>query len=74
MATEGLCASCSNSIWCDVWAEWKCTVKKKRIYNHASLTECESYKKRPKDWKPIPCGCKDCQENGPQWDEEGESE
>lgn len=60
MATN-LCASCSNSIRCDTWAEWKCSVKKRRIYE--VLTKCESYIKRPKNFKEMRCGCKDCLQN-----------
>ena len=60
MADSSLCSSCSNAIRCNTWAEWRCSVKKKRIYNHKEMTDCESYKKRPNNWKETPCQCKFC--------------
>lgn len=67
MSKEGLCASCSNSIRCNTWAEWKCTVEKRRIYE--TVTKCESYVKRPKNWKEMKCHCKDCLANEKLLDE-----
>ena len=58
--TTKLCPTCVNSIFCPTWAEQKCKVKGQRIYNHETLTECESYKKRPKDFKDPKCRCEDC--------------
>ena len=58
-----LCATCTMSIWCPTWTEWKCRVKEKRIYNFKTLTECESYKKRDKNFKESKCQCENCLEN-----------
>ena len=58
-----LCATCTMSIWCPTWTEWRCRGKEKRIYNFKTLTECESYKKRDKNFKEPKCHCKDCIEN-----------
>jgi hypothetical protein len=59
--TKTLCSSCSASIWCETWAEYKCTIKGRHITGRK--TTCASYKKRPSNWKAIPCGCADCQKN-----------
>lgn len=61
MANESLCASCSNSIRCDTWTEWRCSTKKRRIYE--TVTKCSDYAKRPKNFKQMRCHCKDCLEN-----------
>lgn len=60
MADEGLCSSCSNSIWCDTWGEYRCSVLEKRIYNYKELTKCDNYVKRSKDWKEPRCQCRSC--------------
>lgn len=53
-----LCPTCVNSVYCDVWAEIKCKVRAARIYE--SMTECEFYEKRKKDFKEPLCRCEDC--------------
>ena len=60
---KSLCPTCSNSICCETWAEWKCTAKKRRIYGWKETTECKEYKKRPKNWKEMLCRCEDCLKN-----------
>ena len=60
---ESLCLNCVNSIFCPTWAEVKCKVREKRIYNHAVLTDCGFYKKRDKNFKESPCQCEDCLKN-----------
>lgn len=60
---NGLCSTCVNSIWCDTWGEWKCTVRKRRFYGSNIPDECKSYKKRGKDFKERPCQCEDCLKN-----------
>ena len=58
----GQCPTCSNSIRCDTWAEWKCTVHKRR-YIHNGPVNCPDFKKRPAKWEEMRCGCEDCQKN-----------
>ena len=70
MTNEGLCSSCSNSIWCPTWAEWKCKVFEKRIYDYATMTSCGNYVKRDKNFKESECKCKSCLENETLKDEE----
>ena len=65
---EGLCATCTNSIFCRTFAEWKCTEQKKR-HPHAGAKECEDYKKRPAKWVAMPCRCEDCLKNDLLMDE-----
>ena len=60
---ECLCASCTQSIYCDTWSEWKCRAKEKRIYNYKTITNCEYYKKRDKNFKEPKCQCENCLEN-----------
>ena len=62
---ECLCASCTQSIYCDTWGEWKCKAKEKRIYNYktVTITNCEYYKKRDKNFKEPKCQCENCLEN-----------
>lgn len=67
--SEGLCPSCTNSIWCPTWAEWKCKIKEGRIYDYKTLTECKFYKKRGKDFKEPRCQCEDCLKNEDLLDE-----
>lgn len=61
--SKSLCPTCSNSIRCETYGEYKCTAKKHRIYGWKEMTECKEYKKRPKGWKEMPCQCKDCLAN-----------
>lgn len=67
--SEGLCPICTNSIWCPTWAEWKCKIKERRIYDYKTLTECKFYKKRGKDFKESRCQCEDCLKNEDLLDE-----
>ena len=59
---NGQCPTCSNSIRCDTWGEWKCAVHKRR-YIHNGPVICSDFKKRPINWKEMRCGCEDCQKN-----------
>lgn len=68
---NGLCPSCTNSIRCNTWAEWKCKVQERRIYGYKTMTECKSYKKRPKDFEEPKCQCEDCFENDDVYVKEG---
>lgn len=61
--TKSMCANCENSIRCETWAEWRCKVYEKRMYNHRSLTHCPAYKQRGKDFKEPKCQCEDCLKN-----------
>lgn len=60
---ECLCASCTHSIYCDTWSEWKCKAKEKRIYNYKTIADCKYYKKRDKNFKESKCQCENCLEN-----------
>ena len=57
------CASCSESIFCPTWGEWKCKVHKRRFYGPNIPTECKAYKKRGKNFVESPCQCEDCLKN-----------
>lgn len=57
---ELLCPTCLYSIRCNTWAEYKCTLKEKRIYGYKTMRACGSYRKRPKDLEWRPCRCEDC--------------
>jgi len=59
---EGLCATCSKSIFCRTWTNWKC-LEHKKCYPYAGVKECEDYKKRPVKWAVMPCRCEDCLKN-----------
>lgn len=59
--TTNLCPSCTQSIWCPSWGEWKCKAKMLRIYK--DVAECDSYKKRGKLFKETACHCEDCLKN-----------
>lgn len=67
---KSLCPSCTNSIRCETWAEWKCKAQKRRIYGYKTMTVCGSYKKRPKDFKEPKCQCEDCLKNATLIEEE----
>ena len=73
MANEGLCPTCSNSIWCPIWAEWKCKAFEKRIYVYATMSFCGSYVKRDKNFKESKCQCDSCLENEMLKDEEADN-
>lgn len=70
-----LCSSCSYSIWCPTWSEWKC--KKHETRMHSAVESCNDYSVRPiapilafknnplNAFKDNPfnsplCQCKDC--------------
>ena len=67
--TEDLCSTCVNSIRCDTWAEWKCKKFERRIYDYYTMTNCEFYEKRKKNFKESKCQCKDCLSNESLYDE-----
>ena len=67
--SEKLCSSCTSSIWCPTWSEWKCKALKRRIYWNSFLTTCRFYKKRGKDFKELKCQCDDCLKNETLLDE-----
>ena len=58
-----LCPNCTSAIFCDTWGQFKCTAKKRYISNYRVVLQCESYKKRPKDYKDRKCQCEDCLKN-----------
>ena len=61
---EHICSSCSHSIFCPTWAEWKCKLKKQRIYSDSLFaTACSDRKKRGKDFKESKYQCEDCLKN-----------
>lgn len=62
--SKGLCPTCENSVRCETWAEWKCLKQKRRVYEHADMTECTDYAKRDKTFKPRKCQCEDCLKRG----------
>lgn len=62
-ANKGLCPSCTNSIFCETWAEMKCKALDRRIYGYKTMTSCKFYKKRDKNFKESACQCEDCLSN-----------
>ena len=64
-----LCPTCSNSRWCEVWAEWKCTRHKKRMYDENERKTCPYYQKRSKGAKAAQCHCEDCLKMGREEEE-----
>lgn len=58
---NNLCGSCSQAIRCYTWGEWRCSVQKRRVYE--TVTKCDDFVKRPKNWKEMRCQCKDCLRN-----------
>lgn len=58
---NNLCASCSNSLRCYTWGEYRCSVTTRRVYE--TVTKCDDYKKRGKDFKEPRCQCDDCLRN-----------
>ena len=73
--SERICSTCMHSIWCQTWADWKCKVKKRRIYpDSAFYGKCPDYKKRDKTFKESACQCEDCLKNEDLWiDDEDET-
>lgn len=60
------CFNCENTIYCDTFAEVKCTVKKRRVNDSKrEALRCRDYKKdtREEDKKPK-CQCKHCLSRG----------
>lgn len=73
MVKQNLCATCSHSILCRTWSEYKCRVKERRIYYPPESTkDCSNYKKRDKNFKESKCQCKDCLANETLLDEDCE--
>ena len=66
---ESLCKSCANSIFCKTWAEYKCKAFEKRMYDYKSVTKCQQYSKRPKNFKESECQCEDCLNNSTVFEE-----
>ena len=60
---ECLCASCTQSIYCFTCFECICNVKEQLFYNYKTITNCEYYKKRDKNFKEPKCQCENCLEN-----------
>lgn len=56
-----LCKSCTEGIHCPTWGETKCKSFNIRIYS--VINKCDSYKKRPKDFKEPKCQCESCEKN-----------
>ena len=70
---EYLCSTCSKSIWCPTWAEWKCKLKERRIYSSMLFSkQCPDYKKRDKNFKELKCQCDDCLNNESLFDFESD--
>lgn len=61
--TTTLCPTCTSSIFCNTWGQFKCTAKERYITGYKTMTVCGDYKKRPKHWKESPCRCEDCLKN-----------
>lgn len=62
--SEPICSTCSHSIWCPTWAEWKCKLKGRRIYSDNLLSvTCPDHKKRDKTFKESACQCESCLKN-----------
>ena len=55
---KDLCPSCVHSILCNTWGQFKCRAGATYVYK--DMTDCRSYKKRPKDFKETDCQCEDC--------------
>lgn len=58
------CLTCNNGIWCDTWAEWKCTKKQKRVYDQNERVDCTDYDKRSRGAVAAQCQCEDCLKRG----------
>lgn len=56
------CTTCTHSIWCPTWAEWKCVTRKKRY--DKPVEDCADYKKRGSTDEMKPCQCADCLAQG----------
>lgn len=57
-----MCEKCLYGIYCPTWAEWKCTIEATRMVKPKS--ECDLFKRRPKDESEPKCQCRDCLERG----------
>ena len=53
--------SCTNSIFCPTWAEWKCIEHKEMIRDESICDDCKSFKKRSKDNIMSECYCETCE-------------
>ena len=60
--TDKECIKCTNSIFCATWGEYKCKVKKERVYG--DISECPDFKRRDKNFKEPKCQCEDCMSQG----------
>ena len=58
-----LCSTCTKSIWCPTWAQWKCLAYSMRIRDNQIIDVCDSYRKRNKNFKEPKCQCEDCLKN-----------
>ena len=56
--SNSLCSTCTNSILCATWGEYKCMVTKGRV--HGDISACSDYKRRDKNFKEPKCQCEDC--------------
>lgn len=45
------CTTCKNAILDMVWGEWKCKVYEHRIYDASEYEDCDSWVKKPKNYK-----------------------
>ena len=52
--------SCTNSILCPIWTEWKCIEHKETIRDESICDNCEFFKKRSKDDSIPECHCETC--------------
>ena len=60
---EKSCMGCKKSVWCSTWAEFKCTVKQRRIYEPENdARDCSDFEKerRGKSEEEPKCRCKHC--------------
>lgn len=64
---ERSCVNCEHSIHCDSWGDYKCLVKKIRVYEPETVgAECKDFKKMQKknilgEVKKSKCRCSTCQ-------------
>ena len=60
---EKSCMDCKNSIFCNTFGEFKCTVKQRRIYEPENdARDCPDFEKerRGKNEEEPKCHCKHC--------------
>ena len=61
MKIDKSCASCSVSVFCPTWGEWKCITRELRYSR--PVANCMDFSKRPANWKEHRCQCEDCLKN-----------